>query len=153
MRYLIMTALLVSSVVQAGEFATEKTTTNHLMNVYFDTGSHEVRSNDKAKLRSLETQGKVAVVGHTDHRGTSNYNFLLASRRALEVGGLIETGDILYVINGEDNAKARDTKGMALERKVEVYDEVTEITYNPVFYNDGNLKGPIHHLQGRALPR
>jgi len=60
-----------------------------LKKVYFDFDSYSIRSSERPKLEAVatwlnENSGtKVVMAGHTDDRGTTQYNLGLGERRAL----------------------------------------------------------------------
>lgn len=57
--------------------------------VYFDFDSYSIRSSERPKLEAIAAWlnknpgAKVVVAGHTDQRGTTQYNLGLGERRAL----------------------------------------------------------------------
>ena len=57
--------------------------------VYFDFDSYSIRASERPKLEAIAAwlnqspQAKVVMAGHTDNRGTTQYNLGLGERRAL----------------------------------------------------------------------
>ncbi|MEM6886469.1 MAG: OmpA family protein [Verrucomicrobiota bacterium] len=57
--------------------------------VYFDFDSYSIRSSERPKLEAIaawlnnNSSAKVVMAGHTDDRGTTQYNLGLGERRAL----------------------------------------------------------------------
>ncbi len=80
-------------VVKAEEMASEIDTQGSvaLYGIYFDTGKAEIKPDSKptldqiAKLLRSKPSLKLLVVGHTDNRGTFEYNMDLSRRRAQAV--------------------------------------------------------------------
>ena len=101
--------------------------------IYFAFDSSEVRAEDRALVaahaRFLAGRSNVAVrlEGHTDQRGTREYNIGLGERRAQAVRaalGLqgVSDGQISTVSYGEERpaAAADDEESMAMNRRVEL---------------------------------
>ena len=111
---------------------TENAETFKADTVHFDYDSSVVRANDKSKIEAVANQLKsnsasaVRVAGHTDERGTEEYNRSLGERRALAIREEliklgIEATRVDTISYGEDRplSKARDEASRALNRRGE----------------------------------
>jgi peptidoglycan-associated lipoprotein len=95
--------------------------------VYFDFDKSEVRAQDidlisaHARYLSANPQQKVRVEGHTDARGTREYNIGLGERRLLMVQGAADS-QVLTVSFGEERpaAEGDDEAAFAQNRRVEL---------------------------------
>lgn len=103
--------------------------------VFFQTGSSALKSNvkdilkviaEKLKLAAVEWES-VEVLGHTDQRGTSEYNMQLSERRANAVSDrLVASGierakvKVSYFGKAQPRNPGRDTVALAENRRVEV---------------------------------
>lgn len=72
--------------INPGE-ADYRTLANYI--VYFDFDSYSIRSSERPKLEAIaswlnnNTSAKIVIAGHTDERGTTQYNLGLGERRSL----------------------------------------------------------------------
>jgi peptidoglycan-associated lipoprotein len=101
--------------------------------VYFDFDRSDVREEDRpvveahAQYLSAHPQVKVILEGHTDERGTREYNLALGERRAIAVRQLmtvlgVGAGQIQVVSYGEEKpaAEGHDEEAWRLNRRVEI---------------------------------
>ncbi len=126
-------------------------------NVFFDFDSSDLRSksvsdlNDLVSLLSTNPSYKVEVHGHTDSKGSKEYNEKLAKRRTVSVisyltGNGIDRTRLRDVAFGEDSPIAKNTiggsdapEGRQLNRRVElkVYaQEVKMDVVEPIYVPD-----------------
>lgn len=59
--------------------------------VYFDTANANVSQQESKKLESLPRDISYTLVGHTDPRGTSDYNYNLAGDRVKSVATVMDS--------------------------------------------------------------
>jgi peptidoglycan-associated lipoprotein len=109
---------------------TERPTGCSLQTVYFDFNEHTLTSEASGVIDSnadciKQSKGKsVSLVGHTDPRGTEEYNLALSDRRAQSVRDrLVRTGvdgsRLKAVAKGEIEATGSDESGWARDRRVD----------------------------------
>ena len=98
--------------------------------VYFDFNSAKLSKSGKAALDFIKSDvkkgAKVSLAAFTDRAGPSEYNNILASKRAKEVFGALESagikGDIGVIVLGEEQPTVVTEDGVKerLNRRVEV---------------------------------
>jgi peptidoglycan-associated lipoprotein len=101
--------------------------------IYFAFDSHELRSDAKNTLNGLSVKLRnnskvsLAIEGHCDERGTTEYNLALGEKRALAVKGyLINSGldksRLQTVSFGEEKpaAAGNDEQSWAKNRRAEI---------------------------------
>ncbi len=105
-----------------------------LATIYFDYDRSDVREDQRSvldenarKLREYQTEDRVVVEGHTDERGTIEYNLALGERRAEAVKAyLVDAGvaedRIETVSYGEErqSVTGSDENALAQNRRVEL---------------------------------
>lgn len=101
-----------------------------LQNVYFDFDSSDLSAGTRnaleANARCIQQKGlSVALVGHTDPRGTEEYNLALGDKRATEAKNyLIQLGvdgsKITSTSHGEEQASGDDESGWIQDRRVDI---------------------------------
>lgn len=107
-----------------------KSTGCQLQAVYFgyDSSNLEPSARDQiaknAQCVREQSMKGVRVTGHTDNRGTEEYNLALGDRRARSVEQYmislgVERGALSTSSMGEETARGEDESGMAQDRKVE----------------------------------
>lgn len=129
----------------------EKSAANKLeFTVMFPTGDDKLTPVDEQRIKSLSTYLndnptlRIRLDGHTDPRGTEEYNNLLSQERALSVANAFEeqginTDRITWFAHGADFSAAYtgDLEAYAMERRVqiEVYvqDETNFASSNQTF--------------------
>lgn len=102
-------------------------------NAYFEFDSAQVKSDDQNTLglvaQCLTTgplQGqRIEIVGHTDPRGTDEYNYQLGKSRAQSVSDYLSArgvggGNITVTSLGESMSNATDELGWSYERRVDI---------------------------------
>ena len=102
-------------------------------NAFFEFDSAQVKTDDQNTLhlvgQCLSTgplQGqRIEIVGHTDPRGTDEYNYQLGKSRAQSVseylsGHGVSAGNISITSYGESMASATDELGWSYERRVDI---------------------------------
>lgn len=100
-----------------------------LTTIYFEFDSSELSQEMRRKIEEnydciKSRGGRVVVEGHTDPRGTTEYNMALGERRARVVSKVIETlglerEKMRVVSKGEEEATGRDESSWSQDRKVE----------------------------------
>ena len=116
-----------------------------ILRIHFDTDKANIRPVSQPKVDKfanflIENKGSlVKIEGHTDHRGSDNYNMILSKKRAASINkSLIESGvspsRLSAVGKGEKEpiADNKTERGMAQNRRIEVH-----LTY-PTELNKGN---------------
>jgi peptidoglycan-associated lipoprotein len=102
-------------------------------NAFFEFDSAQVKTDDQNTLHlvaqclaSGPLMGqKVEIVGHTDPRGTDEYNYQLGKSRAQSVseylsGRGVGAGNVSVTSYGESMSSATDERGWAYERRVDI---------------------------------
>lgn len=102
-------------------------------NAFFEFDSAQVKADDQNTLhlvgQCLSTgplQGqRIEIVGHTDPRGTDEYNYQLGKSRAHSVseylsGHGVGAGNISVTSYGESLSSATDERGWSYERRVDI---------------------------------
>lgn len=100
-----------------------------VQSLYFDLDSSRLRDDHKEALRQIadclrEHEGRVLFVeGHTDPRGTEEYNIALSELRASTVTGYLKRLGVLaeqlrVIPRGETESTGLDSTGWNLDRKV-----------------------------------
>lgn len=105
----------------------------HTRVVYFEFDSSDIKQEYLPVLRAhaeylaANPDAKVSLQGHTDERGTREYNLALGERRALSVRRFLATqganeGQLEYVSYGEESPAdtGHDDASWALNRRVEL---------------------------------
>jgi peptidoglycan-associated lipoprotein len=100
-----------------------------LETVYFDFDSSELRGGARNQIQAnadcmrRNGIGAVHLTGHTDPRGTEEYNLALGDRRARSVKKFLQdlgvSGDVSVSSMGEEMATGTDEQGWSGDRKVE----------------------------------
>ena len=97
--------------------------------IYFDFDSTEVTPSMRKELEHtceclIQNKGSIALEGHCDPRGTTEYNMGLGDRRArmtkqlLQVMGM-NSSKFRVVFKGEEEAAGYDEKTWARDRRVD----------------------------------
>jgi peptidoglycan-associated lipoprotein len=98
-------------------------------NAFFELDSAQVKADDQNTLHlvgqclsSGALQGKrIEIVGHTDPRGTDEYNYQLGKSRAQSVSEYLSGhGNISVTSYGESMSSATDERGWSYERRVDI---------------------------------
>jgi peptidoglycan-associated lipoprotein len=102
-------------------------------NAFFEFDSAQVKADDQNTLhlvgQCLSTgplQGqRIEIVGHTDPRGTDEYNYQLGKSRAHSVSAYLSghgvgAGNISVTSFGESLSSATDERGWSYERRVDI---------------------------------
>jgi tetratricopeptide (TPR) repeat protein len=127
----VVISLLVNGVPVAGAESGQ----DAVARVYFDSGKSQLRPKDKAELQhffqTYETgpQSRIFVVGYTDARGEKTRNHDLSLQRAQAVRREIiralgiDAGIVMALAEGAGSPMAdnRNSRGRALNRRVEIY--------------------------------
>lgn len=102
-------------------------------NAFFEFDSAELQTDDQNTLHLVAQcltagplQGqRIEIVGHTDPRGTDEYNYQLGKSRAQSVseylsGRGVNQGNMTLTSYGESMSSATDEQGFARERRVDI---------------------------------
>ncbi len=153
-------AILIGLLVYSGAYAQdfEKET------VHFETDKAELRTSEKQRIDAfLETLGDIdkvrfGVYGHTDSRGSIDYNLDLSEHRTESVMDYlmyrgVDASNVIADYFGEINPIAENSNdnGMADNRRVEIRAfeippaeiMVSNLTPNPYGFKEHNLVKPI----------
>jgi OmpA-OmpF porin, OOP family len=119
--------------VIAGYKKIEVNKTYVLKNVFFEFDSYELMSSSFAELDKwlevirIRPQWKIQLTGHTDERGTDDYNLTLSKQRVENVAAYlakmgVEPGRITTVGEGKSKplSDGKDEAAHALNRRVEI---------------------------------
>jgi peptidoglycan-associated lipoprotein len=93
-------------------------------NVGLDDAARTALNNNAECVQSVQGRG-VLVIGHTDPRGTEEYNIALSENRAQTVGDYlarlgIDPARFRFVPKGETEATGSDESGWSQDRRVEL---------------------------------
>ena len=105
-----------------------------ILRIHFDTDKASIRPESQPKVDKfadflMQNRGSlVKIEGHTDHRGSDNYNMILSKKRAASIQySLIESGispsrlSALGKGEKEPVAENKTERGMAQNRRIEVH--------------------------------
>ena len=111
------------------EMAKQDSTDCEIEPIYFDFDSAEISQSMRQTLEKnyeclQKENGKVTLEGHTDPRGTTEYNMALGDRRARIVSKVIKTlgmdnAKLRVVSKGEEEATGSSEEGWSKDRRVE----------------------------------
>jgi outer membrane protein OmpA-like peptidoglycan-associated protein len=102
-------------------------------NAFFEFDSAQIESQNEGTLYGVArclSEGplkgqRIEIVGHTDPRGTDEYNYQLGKSRAQSVSEYLSShgvnqGNLSVVSYGESLSSATDERGWAYERRVDI---------------------------------
>ncbi len=131
---------------------------NNELEVNFISDSYEIKEIEKAKLNVFLTtfsnekfSYKIAITGHTDNEGSSNYNKKLSQNRSNEVANYLEQNGFLksqFLIDSKGLLEPKTTnateEGKAENRRVKLV--FTKINFPPKTIGNHKLKEDFYKI-------